>query len=76
MNQIFIRDIVIAVLISVITSIIFNEPCLALCMPLTFLFCIIGLEEYVEKIARRKRIKRIVKKLRNRKVLPPASKQD
>lgn len=76
MKQIFIRDIIIAVLVSIITAMLFNEPSLALCMPLTYLFCIMGIEEYAEKYVRRKRIRRTIKKLRNGKVLPPASKQD
>ena len=76
MNRIFARDIVIAVLLSVITAMILKEPCLVYCLPLPWLFCVLGLEEYAERLMRCVHGKRIIRKLRNRKVLPPASKQD
>lgn len=71
MRSIFIRDVVIALLLSVITTMQFDEWYLMLCMPLPCFFGVIAAEEYTECIKRRIRIKRIVKKLRNGKVLPP-----
>lgn len=71
MKRVFIRDIIIAALLSVITAMLFGEWYLVLCMPVTYLFCVLGIEEFAEKLARRKRIRRIIKKLINRKVLPP-----
>ena len=71
MNQIFIRDIIIALLLSVITSILMKEPCLACCLPIPWLFCVIGVEECCERFLRCVYMRRFVKKLRNRKVLPP-----
>ena len=76
MRSIFIRDVIICLLLSVITVLIFEEWYFMLCMPLPCFFGVIAVEEYTECIKRRIRIKRIVKKLRNGKVLPPASKQD
>lgn len=76
MNQIFFRDIIIALLLSVITTMQFEEWYLMLCMPLPCFFGVIAVEEYTKCIKRRIRIWRTIEKLRNRKVLPPASKQD
>lgn len=47
---------------------------IALVFP-TFLM-ILGFEEFADRVMRNIRLKRFIKKLRNRKVLPPASKQD
>ncbi len=76
MHSVFIRDIIIATLLSVITAFLFKEICLAYCMILPYLFLIIGIEEFMERIIRIIHNQRIIRKLRNRKVLPPASKQD
>ena len=71
MRSVFIRDVVIAVLLSIITAMLANEPCLAYCMPIFWLFCVIGVEEYTEILMGYIHTKRTIKKLRNRKVLPP-----
>lgn len=71
MNRLFIRDIIIAVLLSAITAMLFEEICLAYCMIPPYLFMVIGIEEYVEWIISSIHTKRTIKKLRNRKVLPP-----
>ena len=73
MNGIFIRDVAIAVLLSIITAMLLHEPC-AILLTLAYLFMVIGIEEYTEKIVRFVHMRRQIKKLRNRKVLPPASK--
>lgn len=76
MDQILIRDTVIAILLSIITALLLKEPCLVYCLPFPWLFCVMEAEEFTERLIRCIHTKRIIKKLRNRKVLPPASKQD
>lgn len=45
----------------------------ASCLILPMLFVVIGVEEFAERAMRCVHIRILVKKLRNRKVLPPAS---
>ena len=76
MNRIFVRDVIIAALLSMNTALLFEELCLMYCLILPYLFLVIGVEEYAERLIGLIHSKRVIKKLRNRKVLPPASKQD
>lgn len=77
MHSIFIRDVVIALLLSVITAMLFKEWYVLVCMPLPWFFCVIAVEECTERIMRIIHTRRVLKKLRNRKVLPPTkAKQD
>lgn len=69
MNQIIIRDVIIAILLSLITALVLKSVCLVYCMPLPYLLCVIQVEECADRVMRCIHIKRFVKKLRNRKVL-------
>ena len=73
MNQIFIRDIVIAALISIITMIL-SGKWYYIFLTVPYLMIVFAIEEWIDKTIYYVHVRRTVKKLRNRKVLPPASK--
>ena len=77
MRSIFRRDIIIAILLAWIASTSLQQDIvvfIALVFPM--LLMVLGFEEFVDRVMESIHLKRILKKLGNRKVLPPASKQD
>lgn len=74
MNRVFLRDIVIATLISVIAAMMLKDPWMSIILILPILFMVLGVEECEEKLIRYIHAKRILKELTKRKVLSPASK--
>lgn len=77
MRSIFRRNIIIAILLAWIVSKALHQDMIiftALILPM--LFMVLGIEESVDRVMESIHLKRFLKKLGNRKVLPPASKQD
>lgn len=70
MYRIFARDIVISVLLAIITSLLLNNWWL-LCMSEPYLFIVLYVEQFEERLIRVQRMKKSIEKLRKRKVLPP-----
>lgn len=73
MNQIFVRDIAIAVLLSIITALLAGAWW-CIFFVTAYLLLVFAVEEWCDRIIHYIHVRRQVKKLRNRKVLPPASK--
>ena len=68
MNQIFIRDIVMAVLLSIIT-VLLTGAWWCIFYAIAYLLIVFAAEEWCDKIIHYIHVRRQVKKLRNRKVL-------
>lgn len=76
-KAIFRRDIVIAVLLAWIAATLLKQDIeIAITLIFPMLLMILGFEEFVDRVIESIHLKRFIKKLGDRKVLPPASKQD
>lgn len=68
---------VIAVLLAwIVATLLEQDMVVAVALVFPIFFMILGFEEFIDRVMESIHLKRFLKKIGNRKVLPPASKQD